>query len=104
MVLILILGLSAGPGCLAADKVNKIRSVTPPLLQQLPSDVRAEDYFDIVGTLNLIENGRVVIGNSELRIAGGAKTSGLSLYDEVGAQLNRKGEVTEIVVISDIPN
>jgi len=104
MVVIMILGMVPGTGCWAADQISKIRSITAAESAGRPASVRADDYFDIVGTLNLIESGRVVIGNSELQLAGGARTSGVSLYNEVGAHLNQKGEVTKIVVISDIPN
>ena len=104
LVLILVFGMVPGAGCLAADKISKIRSITSAESAGRPANVQTEDYFDIVGTLNLIDSGRVVIGNTDLELAGGARTSGIRLYDEVGAQLNRKGEVTKIVVISDIPN
>jgi hypothetical protein len=104
MILILAIGLWPGFGCLAAEKKSKIRSITPAESAASPVNVRAEDYFDIVGTLNLIESGRVVIGNTELRLAGRASTSGVSQYDQVGAQLNKKGEVTAIELISDLPH
>ena len=104
MILILVIGLWPGSGCLAADKISKIRSITSAESAAGPIKVRAEDYFDIVGTLNLIESSRVVIGNTDLRLAGGANTSGVSQYDQVGAQLNKKGEVTAIELISDLPH
>jgi len=104
MVLIVVIGLYPGSGCLAAERVSKIRSITSSESAGSPVNVRAEDYFDIVGTLNLIESGRVIIGNTELQLAGGANTSGVKQYNQVGAHLNKKGEVTAIELISDIPN
>lgn len=104
VVLLLVIGLWSGSGCLAADGLLKIRSIPSAESAASPVNVRAEDYFDIVGTLNLIEGGRVVIGNTELRLAGRADTSGVSKYDQVGAQLNQKGEVTAIQMISDLPH
>lgn len=104
MVLILVIGLWPGSGCLAADGFLKIRSITAAESAVRPVNVRPEDNFDIVGTLNRIESNRVVIGNSKLRLASGASTSGVSQYDQVGAQLNQKGEVTAIELISDIPH
>jgi hypothetical protein len=104
MILILAIGLWPGSGCLAADKISKIRSITPAESAASPIKFRAEDYFDIVGTLNRIEGSRVVIGNTELNLTGRANTSGVSQYDQVGAKLNKKGEVTAIELISDLPH
>ena len=104
MVLILVIGLWPGSGCLAADGFLKIRSITAAESAVRPVNVRPEDNFDIVGTLNRIESNRVVIGNSKLRLASGADSSGVSKYDQVGAKLNKKGEVTAIELISDIPH
>lgn len=104
MVFILVIGLWPGSGCFAADGLLRVRSITSAESAVRPVNVRPEDNFDIVGTLNRIESNRVVIGNSKLRLAGGASTSGVSKYDQVGAQLNQKGEVTAIELISDIPH
>jgi len=104
MAFILVVGFCPVSGCLAADAVSTIRPITPAESAASCVDVRAEDYFDIIGTLNLIEGSRVVIGNNSLQLSGGANPSGISLYDQVGARLNQKGEVSAIVVISDVPN
>lgn len=104
MILILVIGLWTGSSCLAAERMSKIRSITSAESAASPLNVKAEDYFDIIGTLNLIEGSRVVIGNTDLQLAGGASTSGISQYDQVGAQLNKKGEVTAIELISDLPH
>ena len=104
VVLLLVIGLWPGSGCLAADGLLKIRSIPSAESAASPLNVRAEDYFDIVGTLNLIESSRAVIGNTELRLASGADTSGVSKYDQVGGKLNKKGEVTAIELISDLPH
>ena len=45
-----------------------------------------------------------MIGNTELWLAGRVDTSSVSKYDQVGAQLNKKGEVTAIELISDLPH
>ena len=103
-ILLLTIGVVLASECLAADKISKIRPITSTESAGRALNIRAEDYFDVVGTLNLIESNRVVIGNTELGLAGGTRTSGVSLYDQVGARLNKKGEVTSIEVISDIPN
>jgi len=105
MVSILVIGLYQAPDCLAADKVLKIRSITPLIeMSTLPEDTKAEDYFDIVGTLNLIEGNQVIIGNTTLELSGGVNTSDASLNDQVGVLLNKKGEVKAIAVVSDVPN
>ena len=104
MVLLLVIGLYPGAGCLAADQVSKIRSIPYSQLRERPANVRAVDHFNIVGTLNLIDSGRVIIGDTEINLARGVDTSGVSQYDEVGAHLNQQGEVVAIELVSDTPH
>jgi hypothetical protein len=104
MVPVLIVGFCPVSMCLSADTISEIQSITPAESAARVVDIRAKDYFDIIGTLNLIDGRRIVIGNTTLQLSGGANTSGVSLYDKVGARLNEKGEVSEIKIISDFPH
>jgi hypothetical protein len=91
----------------AADKGSSIRTITPVgegTNYSSRVNMRAEEYFDVVGTLNLIESDRVVIGDRELTLAGGAKTHQVELDNLVGAKLNSDGEAVVIDLISDEPN
>jgi hypothetical protein len=91
----------------AADTGQSIRTITPVgegANYSSRVNMRAEDYFDVVGILNLIESDRVVIGDRELTLTGSAKTYRVELYNEVGAKLNSDGEAVVIDLISDEPN
>lgn len=92
-----------------AGEAGKSRPAIRPLksvAEMGPSrmDLNAEDYFDIVGILNLVETGRIVVGNSELRIRSGVHRSGIELWNLVGVKLNKNGEVVVLEKISDEPN
>jgi hypothetical protein len=54
---------------------------------------RPEDFFQIVGTVNLIEGRRIIVGDREFAIASGTSTSGVKRWSRVGLRLNKKGEV-----------
>ena len=104
LVLILAIGFYPASGCIAEDGVSKIKSINSSKQRYHPVNIRAEDYFDIVGTLHLLEGSRVVIGNSELQLAIGARVSGVKLYDQVGALLKKNGKVKAIILVSDAPH
>jgi len=108
---VLLLAAAVGfwlpPKAGAADKGHFIRTITPAgegANYSSRVNMRAEDYFDVVGILNLIESDRVIIGDRELTLAGGAKTYRVELYNIVGAKLNSAGEAVVIDLISDEPN
>jgi hypothetical protein len=103
LVLVLILGWCLSSSAIAADQnVSRIRSITPMEEMSFNSlNVRAEDYFDVVGTLNLIDGGQIVVGDTKLQLAGRAKMSGVKKYDEVGVLLNKAGKVVKCVKITD---
>ncbi|BBO67494.1 hypothetical protein DSCA_14240 [Desulfosarcina alkanivorans] len=92
-------------GCLAADKGVSIRSITPILELNSPeANIRAQDYFDVVGTLNLVESDRIIIGDRVLSLSSGVKASGIQKWDHVGAKLNPAGEVVSLVKLTDEPH
>lgn len=100
-----ITGIWPAPGCLTADAGTKIRPITP--MGEMGGhrvNVSAEDYFDVVGILNLIEGDRMIIGDRELKIAPGVNTSRARQFNLVGAKLNKVGEVVVFETISDEPN
>ena len=67
-------------------------------------NMRAEDTFDVIGNLNLIESDRVIIGDRELPLASGAKIYRVDLSNLVGAKLNGAGEAVVVDLISDAPH
>lgn len=104
---VMVAGVGPTSGALAADSAAGIRPITP--LGETSSfrqraDIRPQDYFDVIGILNLMENDRVVIGDRELTLAPGVRTSRARQFNLVGAKLNRAGEVVVFDVISDEPN
>ncbi|MGB9499059.1 MAG: hypothetical protein ACKVE4_04775 [Dissulfuribacterales bacterium] len=54
----------------------------------------AEDFFDVVGEVNLIEDERIVVGDLEFKIAPGVHMSGIKRWSHVGLRFNKAGEVT----------
>ena len=101
-------GMVAASGCLAAEgnhTAGGIRRITPMFeMGSNQIDVQAENYFDIVGILNVLENDRIVVGNNELRPASGLRTSGVELSNTVGVKLNQSGEVVQMGLIHNDPH
>lgn len=102
-------GAGFGPtsGAIAADSTAGIQPITPmgetgSFRQQ--ADIRPQDYFDVIGILNLMENDRVIIGDRALPLAPGVNTFQARQFNLVGAKLNRAGEVVAFDIISDEPN
>lgn len=94
-------GLAAEPG----KTSGKIRTITPMREVSIHrSNLNAQDYFDVVGVLNLIDGNRVTIGDRELTIAPGVRTSRINQYNLVGANLNKAGEIVVFELVSDDPN
>ena len=92
-------------GACEAEAGRTIRQITPMLeMTHHQVNVRPSDYFDVVGTLNLIEGDRMIIGDRELKIASGAKISRSSQWNLVGAKLDKSGAVVVVETISDEPN
>jgi hypothetical protein len=54
--------------------------------------------------LNVLENDRIVVGNSELKPASGLKTSHMELSNIVGVKVNKSGEVVKIETIYNDPH
>jgi hypothetical protein len=94
-------GLAADP-----DRISsKIRTITPMGEASFhPSNLNAQDYFDVVGVLNLIDGNRVTIGDRDLTLAPGVRTSRINQYNLVGANLNKAGEIIVFELVSDEPN
>jgi hypothetical protein len=107
-VMIGIAGFCLAPVCLAGQAgrtTPTIRTITPVTeLDISHAHIRAEDNFDIVGRLNLIESSQVIIGNRKLTIEPGLNMSGIGKYNLVGAILNNHGVVVALQKISDEPN
>lgn len=102
---IVVTGFWLTSGVFDAEAGNAIRRITPMReMANYQVDVRAHDYFDVVGRLNLIENDRMIIGDRELNIAPGVNTSRARQWNLVGAKLNKAGEVMAFETISDEPN
>lgn len=107
-VWIAIFSILALPGGAAAGSGNAgtaIRDITP--MTEIGAhrvNMNAEDYFDIVGILNVLENDRIVVGNDELRPASGLNTAHVALSNIVGVKLNRSGKVVRIETIHDDPH
>lgn len=92
-------------GASEAEAGRTIRQITPMLeMTNHQANVRATDYYDVVGTLNLIESDRMIIGDKELKIAPGVKISRSSQWNLVGAKLDKAGAVVVVETISDEPN
>jgi hypothetical protein len=82
-----------------------IRTITPVTeLDISHANIRAEDNFDVVGRLNLVESSQVVIGNRKLTVRPGLNMSGIGKYNLVGATLDKHGVVVALQKISDEPN
>ncbi len=102
-----VAGFGLASGAIAADYGSGIRKISPmgeTVNYSRQADIRAEDYFDVVGILNRVENDRVIIGDRELILGPGVSTSLARQYNLVGAKLNRAGEVVVFDTISDEPN
>ena len=84
---------------------GKIRAITPMTeVGSHRSNLQAGDYFDVVGILNDVSGNRVTIGDRELTLAPGVRTSRANPYHVVGVKLNRAGEVVVFDLISDDPS
>lgn len=102
-----VAGFGPTAGAIAADFAAGIRRITPMGEEgsfRQRADMRAEDYFDVIGILNLMENDRVIIGDRELPLASGVSTSRARQFNLVGAKLNQAGDVVVFDIISDEPN
>jgi hypothetical protein len=103
-----IAGLFLVPACLAGQNgkaIPAIRAITPVTeLDASRTNIRAENYFDVVGRLNLINSNQVVIGNRKLTVSPGVSLSGIGKFNLVGANLDKHGNVVELEKISDEPN
>jgi hypothetical protein len=104
-----IIGILTLPGSAAAKSGNAgtaaIHDITP--MTEIGAhrvNIDAEDYFDIVGILNVLENDRIVVGNDELKPASGLNTAHVALSNTVGVKINRSGEVVKIETIYDDPH
>ena len=94
-------GLAADTGRAA----RAIRTITPMTeVSSHRSDLNPADYFDVLGRLNLIDGNRVTIGDRELTLAPGVRTSGIDQWNLVGAMLNNAGEIVVFELVSNDPN
>ena len=67
-------------------------------------NLRPEQVFDVVGSLNEVDGNRIVIGDRELVTASGVNAQGISTGSLVGAKLDNSGAVVAIETISDEPH
>ena len=108
LVWVVITGIWLASSCLAEETGSAawaIQDITPMTeMSTLNTDIRAEDYFDIVGTLNLIEGNRVIVDDRELKIASGVSTSLVRQWNLVGIKLNTAGDVLVFEKLSDEPH
>ena len=82
-----------------------IRSITSMAdTESAQIGVSSREYFDLVGILNQVDGNQIVIGNTEVTLASGVGTSGLALYNVVGAKLDTSGKVVKLALISNEPN
>jgi hypothetical protein len=107
-VIVAIAILLTAPASTAGEvgsPVPTINTITPPTqLDTARTNIRANDYFDVVGRLNLIKSNLVVIGNRKLTVKPGLGLSGVRRYNLVGANLDEKGNVVALKKITDAPN
>jgi len=100
-LVVVFIGSTAGPAIAGRD-IHKIRPIGE--MQSHGSNLRAWEYFDLVGILNSVNGNQVTIGDRQLTLAPGVGTSGMSQYNVVGANLNRAGEVVELELVSNDPS
>lgn len=105
----MIVGAWLASTCPAAEHTAKtakvtIRQFTPAELNVSPSNIRAEDVFDVVGTLNAIDGNQITIGDKRLTLASNVSASGIPKWSEVGVTLNKAGEVTVLEIVSNQPH
>ena len=81
-----------------------ISQITPAGLNVSPSNIRAEDIFDVVGTLNATDGNQITIGDQQLILASNVSASGIPKWSEVGVSLNDAGEVAVLEIISSEPH
>ena len=111
---ILIAGGWLATAGLAADKGIRmkktgtanmaIRQIKPLEYGAPDANIRPQNVFDVVGTLNAIDGDRITIANRQLTLAPTASASGIAKWAEVGVKLNAAGEVAVIEIVSDEPH
>jgi hypothetical protein len=111
---ILIAGGWLATAGLAADKGIRmkkngtanvaIRQIKPFESGAPDANIRPQDVFDMVGTLNAVDGDRITIADRQLTLAPSVSASGIAKWSEVGVKLNTAGEVTVIEIVSDEPH
>ena len=86
-----------------------IHEISPPApeadFSKIDISRAAEDYYDITGTLYIIEkDGMIVVGAKELRLSDGVSIFGIKHGSRVGVKLNNAGEVLVCDEIEDAPH
>lgn len=67
-------------------------------------NVRPEQVFDVVGSLNAVDGNQIVIGDRSLTLASGVNAGGIAKWSQVGAKLDHAGQVARLEIISDEPH
>lgn len=79
-----------------------IRNISPVRDRGNPdSNLRPEQVFDVVGSLNSVDGNRIVIGDKELFTASDVSAQGIAISSQVGAKLNKNGQIVSIEKITD---
>jgi len=65
---------------------------------------RVEDFFDVVGTVTMIDDRRIRLGDREFNIADGVDLRGIKRGDRLGVRLKKKQEVVEFERLKDVPH
>jgi hypothetical protein len=81
-----------------------IHQIKPLELNVPDATIRPQDVFDVVGTLNAIDDNQITIGDRQLSLASRVSASGIAKWTEVGAKLNTAGEVVALEIVSDEPH
>jgi hypothetical protein len=100
-------GLAAEYGNQGQNAIVKaiIRQIPRYHSARTPDDnIRAQSVFDVVGSLNAIEDNQITIGNRQLTLGSTVSASGIAMWTEVGAKLNQAGEVVVLEIVSDEPH
>ena len=90
---------TTGTENMAIRPIRHVRETSVP-----DANIRTQDVFDLVGTLNAIDGNQITIANRQLTLAPTVSASGIAKWAEVGVKLNPAGEVAVIEIVSDEPH
>lgn len=88
-----------GTANVAIRQIRHVRESSVP-----DTNIRPQDVFDVVGTLNAMDGNRITVADRKLTLAPNVSASGITKWAEVGVKLNTAGEVVVIEIVSDEPH